>query len=79
MVQGVGFRATAQCRAKKLGLTGIVRNLPEGSVEIIAQGTKAQLSAFVKEIENAFQGRISAIEKIEKTPEKKYDSFQIVR
>lgn len=37
-VQGVGFRWWAQNTARALGLAGKVRNLPEGGVEIIAQG-----------------------------------------
>lgn len=37
-VQGVFYRASAQNEAKKLGLTGFVRNLPDGSVELEVQG-----------------------------------------
>ncbi len=37
-VQGVFFRASAQQEARKLDLTGFVRNLPDGSVELEAQG-----------------------------------------
>ncbi len=37
-VQGVGFRWWAQNTARALGLAGKVRNLPDGGVEIIAQG-----------------------------------------
>ncbi|WP_230492525.1 acylphosphatase [Martelella alba] len=45
MVQGVGFRYTAQRRAKELGLKGYVRNLDDGGVEMVACGTQAQLDA----------------------------------
>ena len=37
-VQGVFYRASAQNEAKKLGLTGFVRNLPDGKVEMEVQG-----------------------------------------
>ena len=77
-VQGVGFRATAQYHARKLSLVGTARNLSDGSVEIIAQGTTSQLSKFIKSLETSFQGHISTIEKIEKTLKKQYDSFEIV-
>ncbi|HBY96240.1 MAG: acylphosphatase [Ardenticatenaceae bacterium] len=37
-VQGVFFRATTRAVAQQLGLTGWVRNLPDGRVEIVAEG-----------------------------------------
>ncbi len=47
-VQGVGFRYSTLNEAKKPGLTGYVKNLPDGSVEIEAEGSKDQLDAFVE-------------------------------
>lgn len=37
-VQGVGFRAWTARRARALGIRGSVRNLPDGSVEVVASG-----------------------------------------
>ncbi len=45
-VQGVSFRASAQSKAQELGLTGWVRNLPDGEVEAVAQGEEAILDSF---------------------------------
>ncbi|HWH31775.1 MAG TPA: acylphosphatase [Egibacteraceae bacterium] len=48
LVQGVWFRASARDRAVALGLTGWVRNRPDGSVECEAQGDAAAVDAFVE-------------------------------
>lgn len=42
-VQGVYFRASAQREAKRLGLGGWVRNRPDGSVEILAEGEETSI------------------------------------
>lgn len=44
VVQGVFFRATTQQAAQRLGLTGWVRNLPDGSVELVAHGEEPRLA-----------------------------------
>ena len=46
-VQGVWFRASTQSQAEKLGVTGWVRNLPDGRVEVLACGDRAQLTSLV--------------------------------
>lgn len=43
MVQGVGFRAHTQWEAARLGLRGYVRNLRDGRVEVVAEGTREDL------------------------------------
>ena len=50
-VQGVGFRYFAIRAARRLGVVGIVRNLPNGGVEAIAEGTLAALEDFRRELE----------------------------
>lgn len=47
-VQGVGFRATVRQIACGYDVTGSVRNLADGRVELIAEGTKAELQDFLK-------------------------------
>jgi acylphosphatase len=43
LVQGVYFRGFTETRAEQLGLTGWVRNLPNGSVEVVAEGPRPAL------------------------------------
>jgi acylphosphatase len=47
-VQGVFFRAFVQRRARELGLKGYTRNLPNGSVEVRAEGEKDKLEKLVE-------------------------------
>ena len=46
-VQGVWYRASAQDKARELELKGWVRNAPDGSVEIHAEGADERLDQFV--------------------------------
>ena len=47
-VQGVLFRHSARTHAEKLGLTGFVKNEPDGSVAIVAEGEDAALNEFLE-------------------------------
>ncbi|MBD7909758.1 MULTISPECIES: acylphosphatase [Clostridium] len=49
-VQGVGFRFYAQSNALKYSLTGFVRNMPNGTVELEVQGTENNLQKFISVI-----------------------------
>jgi len=51
-VQGVYFRAFVSSHARKLGLTGYVRNTPQGTVEVHAEGEKQQLERLRKHLES---------------------------
>jgi acylphosphatase len=46
-VQGVGFRYTVRRLACGYEVTGTVRNLPDGRVELIAEGARAELKSFL--------------------------------
>lgn len=49
-VQGVGFRYSAQRIAQGLAVKGFVRNLPDGRVELVAEGEAAELDRLLAEI-----------------------------
>jgi acylphosphatase len=62
-VQGVFFRAGTADEAKKLGLRGWVRNNPDGSVEIVAEGARTQLEKLLEWCIHGPEGaKVSGIE-----------------
>lgn len=56
-VQGVGFRYTTCHIAENHAVTGYVRNLPNGEVELVAEGSETVLSDFLRAIRNSQLGR----------------------
>ncbi len=46
-VQGVGFRAYVRRRALSLGLRGYAKNMPDGSVEVVAQGDESAIAQLI--------------------------------
>lgn len=57
-VQGVGFRYTVQQVARGFEVDGHVRNLPDGRVELAAEGDPAELDAFLEAIRDAMSRHI---------------------
>ena len=57
-VQGVGFRYTARTVALGFEVTGSVRNLPDGRVELIAEGERAELEEFRRAIQDSEVGAL---------------------
>ncbi len=55
-VQGVGFRFTASALAADLGLSGWVKNLPNGRVELVCEGNKEDLQRILAKIDGQFSG-----------------------
>lgn len=64
-VQGVGFRATAGDIARRFPITGWVRNLADGGVELEAQGSSRDLDEYLAAIASAFDGYISDTQRSE--------------
>ncbi|MDP1836455.1 MAG: acylphosphatase [Chlamydiales bacterium] len=80
LVQGVCFRATAQEHAVALKLTGWVRNCSDGSVEIVAHGTKQELESLLSTLRaNPGYGRVDSIDTTYRVIEASYTGFQIKR
>ena len=53
--QGVGFRYSARQIAQGFTVTGQVRNLPDGRVRVVAEGTEAEVREFIREIQAQMQ------------------------
>ena len=67
-VQGVFFRAYAKEKADIRGLSGFVRNMPDGSVEVVAEGNETSIREFIEDLE---EGPSSAV--VQKLDVKKTD------
>ena len=57
-VQGVGFRATVAGIARGFTVTGWVQNLPDGRVQLLAQGSEAEVQRFLKDVRERWDGYI---------------------
>lgn len=65
-VQGVGYRFFTCTCAEALGVTGWVRNMPEGTVEVFAEGNEDQLKEFEFDLSRgARYARVSHLEQAE--------------
>ena len=77
-VQGVGFRGLAKRVADAYGLGGYVRNMPDGSVELVVEGEENAVTAFRNEILSTWRRNIWDFEeRWEKGVEKRYGGFHI--
>lgn len=61
-VQGVGFRYTASHTARSLGISGWVRNLDDGSVEMEAEGRPADIERLIYTLEQHRWGTVERVE-----------------
>jgi acylphosphatase len=57
-VQGVGFRFTAQRIARGYDVAGYVRNLPDGTVELVAEGEAGEVGRFLDAVSARMAGYI---------------------
>lgn len=80
IVQGVGFRATTSSMARELGLTGWVRNLPDGRVEAVFEGEKEKIEEILERIKKgSFFIRVDKVEVAWEEYKGEFDKFEIIR
>lgn len=80
MVQGIGFRYTTHRIARSLHLLGWVRNLPDGRVEILAEGPRDAIDRLTDDLHDHFGSYIKE-KKISFTatdPQGQFKDFQII-
>jgi acylphosphatase len=66
LVQGVGYRWFVRRAAEGLGLSGVARNLEDGSVEVLAQGDGADLASLEVELRRGpSMARVRSVDKSE--------------
>jgi acylphosphatase len=79
-VQGVGYRFFAQRAAARHQVSGHVRNCPDGSVEVIVEGSPGAIEEFKKDLVTGPQwSRVEQIEEISLEPTGLYPGFRIER
>ena len=79
-VQGVGFRYTAKTVATGFEITGTIRNLPDGRVELIAEGSRAELEAFRTALHDAgLAGFIHDEQVVWADAKNEFRGFEIIR
>jgi acylphosphatase len=77
-VQGVGFRWFVEREAHILGIAGWVRNNADGGVEVMAQGTRDQLTGLRSRLRQGPRAaRVDAVEEAEARPAAGVSSFRI--
>ena len=76
-VQGVGFRFTTRHLAREFEVTGTVRNLSDGRVELVAEGAPEELDRFVQAIAARMGPYIADLSASESPAAGTFDRFEI--
>lgn len=78
-VQGVGFRVTAVTIARSFRVTGWVRNLSDGRVQLLVEGPATEVSQFLDSIADHWADQIDATEIETREPTGSHRRFDVVR
>ncbi|NTU91480.1 MAG: acylphosphatase [Chlorobiaceae bacterium] len=79
LVQGVGFRMFVVREANARSLSGWTRNLPDGSVELEAQGTSGLVDELIRQVNiGPSKSRVTSVSVRETTIEKTNENFRIL-
>jgi acylphosphatase len=78
-VQGVGFRYTTHRIAKQFGVTGFVRNLSDGTVELVVHGEADDVCRFLAAVGDKLEPNIRLAEETDVAVDTEFTRFQIRR
>ncbi len=78
IVQGIFFRLFIRNAANKLGINGFVRNLPNNTVEVHAEGTEKAINELVSECRKGPSGAVIEAVKVSKTKATGAETFEII-
>ena len=74
----VMFRDFTMRKARSFGLVGYVKNLPDGSVEVVAEGERAALEALVEKLhKGSVLSKVDHVEVVWGEPSKQFRNFSI--
>jgi acylphosphatase len=76
-VQGVGFRYTARHVASGFPVTGFVRNLADGRVEMVAEGEPKDLDALAADLRRKMEGFIKRVDVDESPATGQFTGFSV--
>lgn len=76
-VQGVGFRYTARGIAKGYRVSGFVRNLADGRVQLVVEGTPSELDRYLAALAEEMERNITGAEARSSLATREFDGFEI--
>lgn len=79
-VQGVGFRQFVTYNAKKMGVSGWVKNLPDGRVEALLQGSRESLEPMIRRLKKGpFIAKVEYVDVRWEEIEDTFEVFEIIK
>jgi len=76
-VQGVGFRYSALQVAREFEVSGYVANLPDGRVQLEAEGTPAEVAAFIAAVAEKMHGYVRTVDRHTSRRSPQFSGFSI--
>jgi len=76
-VQGVGFRYTVMQVAKEFDVAGFVKNLPDGRVQLEAEGRLEEVNSFIRSVEDRMHSYVRNVERSGEERTQQFNNFVI--